>query len=165
MVYNWNIALGWKDSVSRRVVLMENPWFLLPQFGSFFPYSFSEFSKHLSVVMSINNLTFRKLVNVHNPMNVEKNYHHRFEFRFAHLNFFCFSWDWTLPMHGNDLLQNCKWRLRVLGLFPRSSDQLWCQVSVHPFLRASFCSIVRILGTTLAHPSYEKIDMSLKDFG
>ena len=49
--------------MSRRIVLMENPGLVLPQFGSqtftFFPYSFTEFSKNVKVVMLINILKKR----------------------------------------------------------------------------------------------------------
>ena len=57
----------------RRVVLVENPWAVLPHFRSSSSHPFTKVCQNLLVVDLVNGLTFRHPIHLNNPSVIEKN--------------------------------------------------------------------------------------------
>ena len=81
-----------------RVVLVKNPWAVLPHFRSSHP--FTKVCQNLLVEDLVNSLTVRHPVHVNNPSNVEKNYRRCFKSGVTLPCFILPWWTGALPVHG-----------------------------------------------------------------
>jgi len=86
--------------VCRCIVLVKNPWAVLPHFRSSSSHPFMKVCQNLLVVSLVNGLTSRHPIHVNNPSDVGKNDHHCFKFRFALPCFLLPWWTGALPVHG-----------------------------------------------------------------
>jgi len=82
------------------IVLVKNPWAILPHFRSSSSHPFMKVCQNLLVVDLVNSLTFRHPIHMNNSSVVEENDHHCSKFGFA-LPYFLLPW-WTgaLPVFG-----------------------------------------------------------------
>ena len=100
----WSCAsqkrLDRQGGVCRRVVLVKNPWAVLPHFRSSSSHPFTKVCQNLLVVDLVKGLTFRHPVHVNSPSDVDKNNHHCSKFGYALPCFPLLWWTGALPVHG-----------------------------------------------------------------
>jgi len=82
-----------------RVVLVKNPWAVLPHFRSS-SHPFTKVCQNLLVTDLVKGLTFRDPIHTNNPSDVEKKDQHCFKFGFALPCFLLPWWTGVLPAHG-----------------------------------------------------------------
>ena len=71
----WSCAsskTSWQGVVCWRIILVKNPWAILPHFRSSSSHRFTKVCQNLLVVDLVNGLTFRHPIHVNNPLDVGK---------------------------------------------------------------------------------------------
>ena len=143
--------------VCRRVVLVKNPWDVLPHFRSPFPHPLMKVCQNLLVEDLVNLLTFRHPIHVNNPSDVEKTITIA-----LNLDLFCRAFFFGLVNWR--LFQCMDWRL-LSGSYWKNHDSsqvitsskksgsfsMFWRMSAQMFIRISFCAGVRRLGTIFEH--------------
>jgi len=144
--------------VCRHVVLVKNPWAALPHFRS--SHSFTKVCQNLHVVDLLNSLTFRHLIHMNNPSDVEK------KKIIIALNldllccaFFCLSELGLFQCIDWRLLSGSYWKNHDSSqviMFSKTFDSfsMFWRMSAQMFIWISFCSGVRSLSTIFKHPFF-----------
>jgi len=143
--------------VCQRIVLVKNPWAVLPHFRSCSSHPFKKVCQNLLVVDLVNGLTFRHPIHMKNPSDVEKNNYHCFKFGFDLPCFLLPWWTGALPVHGLALtfwvILKKKHDLSQVIMFSKKFGPFsisW-RMSAQMLIWISFCSGVRSLGTIFEH--------------
>jgi len=128
---------------------------VLPHFRSS-SHPFTKVCQNLLVVNLVNSLTFRHPIHMNNPLDVGKKDHHCFKFGFSLPCFLLPWWTGALPVHG---LALTFWVIlkkhdssQVITFSKKfGSFSMFWRTSAQMFIRISFCSGMRSLGTIFEH--------------
>jgi len=150
MLHHWNVVFRQIPLHRERVgcwgvVVMKNPWGILPHVWSPSSHTFTEGRQNIFIINLIDSLTFRHRINVDNPPDIEKTIIIALNLDLLMRTFF-FLWDWGLSQCMDCLLvSGSYWKIQfsshVITFWKKSgSFSMFSRVSAQQFTWCFFCS-------------------------